>query len=93
MSIQTEDPPPWSGLLSSSDRVAALSINKGRCLHCHEDSLSLRQCRHPFQNLSDILNPDLGTFGDDGAAFRRWQERMTPHRRKNNSRPKTHNHK
>jgi len=93
MSIQTEDPPLWSGLLSSSARAAALSENRGRCLNCHEDKHSLRQCRHPFLNLSGILNPDLGTLGDDGEAFRRWQERMIRHRRENNSRPNKYNQK
>ena len=93
MPIQLEDPPLWSGLLSSSARATALSQNRGHCLNCHEDSHSLRQCRPPFQYLSGILNPDLGTLGDDGAAFRRWQERMTRHRRENTSRPNKHNHK
>ena len=92
MSIQTEDPPLWSGLLSTFARTAALSEYRGRRLNCHEDSHSLRQCKHTFQNLSGVLNPDLGTLDDDGAAFRRWQERMTRHRRLNNSRPNTHNH-
>ena len=39
ISIQIEDPPLWSGLLSSSARAAALSENRGRCLNCLEDSL------------------------------------------------------
>ena len=93
MSIQTEDPPLWSGLLSSSARAAALSENRGRFLNCHEDSHSLRQCRHPFHNLNGILNPDLATLGDDGVAFRRWQGRMTRHCHENISRPNRHNHK
>ena len=91
MPIQTGDPPLRSGLLSSSARAAALSKNRAHCLNCHEDSHSLRQCRHPFQNLSGISHPDLGKLGDDGAAFRRWQERMTRHRREYNPRPKKHN--
>ena len=95
MSIQTNDPPLWSGLLSLSARATALSENRGHCLNCHEDTHALRQCEHPFQNHSDILDPDLGTLGDDGEAFRRWQERMIRHRRENKSlRPhKQHNQK
>ena len=70
MSIQTEGPPLWSGLLSSPARATALCEYRGHCLTCHEDSNSLRQCRHPFPKLSGILNPDLGTFGLDREGFR-----------------------
>ena len=52
MSIQTEDALLRSSLLSSSARAAALSETRGRCLNCHEDSHSLRQCRHPFKTLA-----------------------------------------
>ena len=93
VSVQTDDPPLWSGLLSSPVRAADLSENRGHCLNLHEDSHSLRQCRHPFRNPSNILDPDLGTLVNDGEAFRRWQERMIGHRRENNSRSNTHNQK
>ena len=80
--IQTDDPPLWDGQLSSSARVAALSETQEHCLNCHKDTHSLKQCRHPFQNLVGIFNPDLGTLGDDGEAYRRSDERMLRHRRK-----------
>ena len=41
---------------------------------------SFRNCRHPFINASGCLNPELGQRGDDDA-YRRWQARMTSHRR------------
>ena len=56
MSIQIEVPPFWSGLLSSSARAVALSEDRARCLNSHDDSHSHRQCMHPFQHLSGILN-------------------------------------
>ena len=71
MSIQTDDPPLWSGLSSSSTRTVALSENRGHGLNCHEDSHSLKMCRHPLQTLNGALNPDFGTLGDNGGAFRR----------------------
>ena len=61
------------------------SENRGHCLNCHEDSHSLRQCRHPFINASGCLNPDLGQVGDDGEAYRRWQARMNRCRRQDKS--------
>ena len=54
-------------------------------MNCHEDSHSLRQCRHPFINASGCLNPDLGQVGDDGEAYRRWQARMNRCRRQDKS--------
>ena len=77
MNTQIQNPPLCSGILSSSARAATVSENQGNCLNCHETSHSLRQCRHPFRNLSGVLNPDLGTVGDDGETFCRWQELMS----------------
>ena len=79
-SFKTDDPPLWSALLSPSARAAALRENRGHCLNCHEDTHSIRNCRHPFINASVCLNPELGQRGDDDAN-RRWQARMTSYRR------------
>ena len=74
-----------SGLLSSPARATALSENRGHCLNCREDAHSPKQCRHAFQNLTGILNPDLGTLDDDGEASRRWQKRIVLYLRDNKS--------
>ena len=79
-SFRTDDPPLWSALLSPSARAAALRENRGHCLNCHEDTHSLRNCRHPLFNASGCLNPELGQLGDDDA-YRRWQARVTSYHR------------
>ena len=79
-SFKTDDPPLWSGPLTPSARAAALRANRGHCLNCHEDTHSFRNCRHPFFNASDCLNPELGQLGDDDV-FQRWQARMVSYRR------------
>ena len=90
-SFKTDDPPLWSGLLTPSARAAALRENRGHCLNCHEDTHSLRNCRHPFINASGCLNPELGQLGDDDV-FRRWQARMVSYRRDGrSSRSQTYN--
>ena len=82
-SFTTDDPPLWSGLLSPPARAAALRENQGRCLNCHETSHSFKQCQHPFINASGCINPELGQLGDNGDAYRRWQDRMLRYRRGN----------
>ena len=80
-SIQTDDPPLWSGLLTPTARAAALRENRGHCLNLHEDTYSLKQCRHPVIHARGCLSPDLGQLGDGGEAYRRWQVRMIRYRR------------
>ena len=97
-SFQTDDPPLWSGLPTTTAHAAALRENWGHCLNCHEDTRSLKQCRHPFINASGCLNPDLEQPGDDGEAYRRWQARITRYRRegkpsRSNNQKKTENKK
>ena len=90
-SFKTDDPPFWRGLLTPSARAAALRENRGHCLNCHEDTHSLRNCRHPFINASGCLNPELGQLGDDDVV-RRWQARMVSYRRDGrSSRSQTNN--
>ena len=64
-------------------RAAALRDNQGHCLNCHGTSHSFKQCSHPFINASGCINPELGQIGDNGAAYRRWQERMLRYRHGN----------
>ena len=64
-SFRTDDPPPWSALLSPFARAAALRGNRGHSLNCHQDTHSFRICRHPSMNTSCRLNPELGQLGDD----------------------------
>ena len=72
---------------------------RGHCLNCHEDTHSLKQCRHPFINTSGRLNPDLGQFGDDGDAYPRLQARVNRYRRgdkrslSNNQKKQKNNHR
>ena len=90
-SLKIDDPPLWSGLFTTSARVAALRENRCHCLNCHEDTHSLRICRHLFINASGCLNPELGQLGDDDV-FRRWQARMVSYRRDGrSSRSQTYN--
>ena len=42
-SIQTDDPPLSSGLLTPTARAAALRENRGHCPNCHEDTHSLKR--------------------------------------------------
>ena len=58
-------------------------ISKDTALIFHETSYSFKKCSHPFINASGCINPELGQLGDNGAAYRRWQERMLPYRRGN----------
>ena len=88
--LRPTTPPVWSGLLSPSTRAAALRESRGRCLNCHEDTHSLRNCRYPFINASDCFNPELGQHGDDDA-YRRWQARMTSYHRDGKS-SRAYNH-
>ena len=74
-SLKIDDPLLWIGLFTPSARVAALRENRCHCLNCHEDSHSLRICRHLFINASGCLNPELGQLGKNDV-FRRWQARM-----------------
>ena len=53
VSIQTDDPPLGSCLLTTTARAAAFPENRGHCLNCHEYSHSLRQCRQQFIYASD----------------------------------------
>ena len=78
-SFGTDDPPLWSALFSPTARAATLRENLGDCLNCHEDMHSFRNCRLPFINASDCLNPELGQLGDNDT-YRRWQARMTSYR-------------
>ena len=87
----TDDPPLWSALLSPSARAAALRENRRHCPNCQEDTLSFRNCRHPFVNASGCLNPELGLICDDDA-YRRWQARMTSYRRGGKSRARSKKH-
>ena len=77
-SIQTDGPPLWKGLLTPTARAAALREGRGHSLNCHEDTHSLKQCRHPFVNASGGLNPDLGELGE---ACRCWQTCMIRYHR------------
>ena len=79
-SFKTDEPPLWSALLSPSTRAAAFRENRGYCLNCYEDTHSFRNSRHPFNNASGCLNPELGQLGDDDD-YRRWQARMTSYHR------------
>ena len=89
--LNTNDPPVWSGLLTPSARAASLRGNRDHCLNCHDDTHSLRNCRHPFINASGCLNPELGQLGDDDV-FQRWQARMVSYRRdEGSSRTQTYN--
>ena len=54
---------------------------KTSSLDCHETSHSFKQRSHPFINTSGCINSELGQLGDNGAAYRRWQERMLRYRR------------
>ena len=75
-SIQIDDPPLRSGLLTLTARATALPENRGQYLNYHSDTHPLKQCRHPFINASGCLNPDPGQLGDDGEAYCRWQARI-----------------
>ena len=81
LSFQTDDPPLWNGLLSSSARTAPLSEHRGHCLHFHEDTYSRNHCRHPSQTLGAIFNPDPRTLGNEGGVYQRWRARMVRHHR------------
>ena len=87
-SFEADDLPFWSGLLLP--RADALRENQELCLNCHEDNRSFTQCRHPFIDAGDCLNPELGQLGDNDA-HRRWQARMVCYRRDGkSSRPTNH---
>ena len=78
--LMTDHPSFWGSLLSPSAHAAAFRENQSHCLYCHEDNQSFKHCRHPFINASGCLNPELGQLVEYDA-YRRWQARMTSHRR------------
>ena len=41
-----------------------------QCLHCHETSHLIKQCKYPFSNANGCINPELGQPGDNGDAYR-----------------------
>ena len=56
--------------------------NKGYCLNCHGTDHSFRRCPRPLINDSGYLNPHLGQLGNNGEAYRRLQQRMRSHKRR-----------
>ena len=84
-SFNTDGPPLWTQLVSPEARAQAFRDNKGRCLNCHGTDHSFKHCPQAFINGSGCLNPQLGQLGDNGDAYRRWQQRMRSHRRRDNS--------
>ena len=84
-SFNNKDPPLWTTLTSPEARTRAFRDNRGLCLNCHGTDHSLKFCSLPFANRSGCLNPQLGTLGDNGDAYRRWQQRMRSHRSRNHS--------
>ena len=80
-SIQADDRSLLSGLLTPTVHAAALRVNRGHCPNYHEDTHSLKQCRHPFINASGCLNLDLGSLDDLSETYRRCKARMVRYRR------------
>ena len=80
--FNTDDPPLWTPLVTLEARTQAFRNNKGRCLNCHGTDHSFKGCPQPFINCSGCLNPHLGQLGDDGEAYRRWQQCMRSHERR-----------
>ena len=46
---------------------------------------SSNHCVNAFTNVSGCLHPQLGQLGDNGDDYRRWQQRMRSHRRRDHS--------
>ena len=46
--ISTSDVPPFSGLVSTADRAAALQENQRLCLNCRETLNYFKQRKPPF---------------------------------------------
>ena len=84
-SFQNNDPSLWTPLVTPEERAQAFRDNKGRCLNCHGTNRSFKHCVNAFINVSGCLNPQLGQLGDNGDAYRRWQQRMRSHRRRDHS--------
>ena len=53
-SFTTDDPYFRSGLPTPSARPVALRQNRGLCLNCHEDTQSLRNCKHLLLTPADV---------------------------------------
>ena len=81
-SFNTDDPLLWKPLFTPEARAQAFRDNKGRCLNCHGTDHSFKRCPQPFINGSGCLNPRLGQLGDNGQAYRRWQQRMRSYQRR-----------
>ena len=58
-------------------------ITEGTTLIAPRRHIMLNSARTLFMNASGCINPELGQLRDNGAACRRWQERMLRYRRGN----------
>ena len=63
-------------------RARAFRDNKGRCLNCHGTDYSFTRWPQSFINGNGCLNPHLGQPGENGDAYRRWQQRMRSYQRR-----------
>lgn len=79
VSLATPDIPLWTQLAAPQRSHQEFLDHEDRCLNCHGNDHSFKQCQQPLTDVNDCLNPQLGQLGGTGETYRHWQRRILSH--------------